>query len=57
LSEVGREVIINIDKLITYGNVDKNLKNPKTDLSVQNDKLKYIVLEDYSLDCEYLMGN
>ena len=51
---VKHEIInLNIKTLITYGNVEKNLKNPKTELSVEHDYLKYTVLDDFSLKCEY----
>ena len=56
LSVVDSELTINISNLINYGNVDNDLKNPKTELSVKNDKLKYVVLEDFSLTCEYIEG-
>ena len=54
LSVVGTEIEINISELILYGNVDKDLINPKTEVSVKNNKLIYTVLSDYSLDCEYI---
>lgn len=54
LSIIGEIIDLEVSKLIEYGNVDKNLKNPKTKLSVKYDKLKYTVLEDFSLDCEYI---
>lgn len=54
LSIIGGTIDLEISKLIEYGNVDKNLINPKTELSVKYDKLKYTVLEDFSLDCEYV---
>ena len=53
LSIVNTEIEININDLITYGNVDKDLKDPKTETFVKNNKLIYTVLSDYSLDCEY----
>ena len=28
--------------------------NPKTDKKVENDKLNYKVLEDFSLECDYV---
>lgn len=54
LSSVNGEVELKIIELILYGNVDKNTLNPKTELSIENDTLKYTVLEDFSLDCEYI---
>lgn len=56
LSEPSAVIEINIGKLIAYGNVDKNLVNPKTKLTVEKDMLKYTVLEDLSLDCQYIEG-
>ena len=56
LSIVNSEIELEIDELISYGNVDKDLVNPKTELSIENDILKYTVLEDFSLDCEYIEG-
>lgn len=56
LSIANSTIELRIDKLINYGNVDKNLKNPKSNKSVKNDKLKYTVLSDFSLDCEYIEG-
>ena len=35
-------------------NVDKDLVNPKTELSVENNTLRYTVLEDLSLNCEFI---
>ena len=54
LSVVNSEIKINISSLIDYGNVEKDLKNPKTDMTIENNKLKYTVLEDLSLECEYI---
>ena len=54
LSIIGSEIEVNIDELISYGSVDKNLVNPKTKQSVDSDMLKYTVLEDLSLDCQYI---
>jgi len=56
LSTVDSIIELKIDMLINYGNVDKDLKNPKSNRSVENDKLKYTVLSDFSLDCEYIEG-
>lgn len=52
LSE-GREISIEISELIAYGNVDSDLKNPKTDNSVSDDILRYNV-ESNSLECKYI---
>ncbi len=54
LSTVGSQIDIKIEELIIYGNVDKKLLNPKTKTSVKNDLLRFIVLEDLSLKCEYM---
>ena len=54
LSVVGSEIEIEVSKLIDYGNVDKKIINPKTELSIKYDKLKYTVYEDFSLNCEYI---
>ena len=54
LSVANTEIILDIDELISYGNVDKDLVNPMTEKSVRNDALKYTVLEDLSLDCKYI---
>ena len=56
LSIIDSEIILDINELILYGSVDKNTINPNTKESVSKDKLKYKVLEDYSLDCEYMKG-
>ena len=53
LSTVDTKIEIKISELIIYGNVNKNLQNPKTGSSVEDNKLIYTVLSDYSLDCEY----
>ena len=54
LSVISSEIELKISELISYGNIDKNLINPKSKLSVEDDILKYIVLEDLSLDCQYI---
>lgn len=54
LSVVGSEIELKIEELMIYGNVDKNLLNPKTNASVEEDTIKYIVLEDLSLECKYI---
>lgn len=56
ISIEGSEIEVKINLLIEYGNVDKNLKNPKTGRSVKYDTLNYIVLSDLSLDCQYEQG-
>ncbi len=54
LSIVNTEIVLTVQELIDYGSVDKNVVNPKTDKSVKEGSLKYTVLEDFSLDCEYI---
>ena len=54
LSIVGSEIEIKIEELMLYGNVDKKLLNPKTNTSIEKDTLKYLVLDDLSLKCEYI---
>lgn len=54
LSTTNSKIEINIEELIIYGNVDANLKNPKTEKRINNDILYYTVLNDNSLDCEYV---
>ena len=54
LSIINSQVELQISELISYGNVDKNIVNPKNELSVEKDTLKYTVLEDLSLNCEYI---
>jgi len=54
LSSVNEEININVSILIEYGNVDKNIVNPKDEETIENDVLKYTVLEDLTLDCEYI---
>lgn len=54
LSTPNSEIEVKISELILYGNVNKNLTNPKTELSVENDTLKYVVMEDFTLDCKYI---
>ena len=54
LSTVGSEIELPITELMSYGNVDKDLVNPKTELSVEDRTLKYTVLEDLSLNCEFI---
>ena len=54
LSTIGSVIEININTLIEYGNVNKTLVNPKSELSVKNDKLQYTVLPDFTLECKYI---
>ena len=54
ISTIGEIITISVDELIVYGNVDKDLENPKTKTSVTGDSLIYEVLSDYSLNCEYM---
>ena len=54
LSIIGETVQLDISLLIEYGNVDSDIVNPKTNQNIKEDKLKYIVLEDLSLDCKYI---
>lgn len=44
---------IDINELMVYGIVKTNTTNPKTNKSVENDKLIYTVQSDKSLNCEY----
>lgn len=53
LSTIGSKINVSISDLITYGNVDKNTVNVKTEQKIQDDTLIYTVLNDYSLECEY----
>ncbi len=52
-STVGSSIEIKVSELISYGNVEKGIKNVKTDKAVENDSLIFIVLDDNSLDCKY----
>ena len=54
LCTVGSEIELPITELMSYGSVDKDLVNPKTELSVENNTLRYTVLEDLSLNCEFI---
>lgn len=47
------KIEIKISELIANEMVKKNTTNPKTNKSVENDKLIYIVQSDKSLNCEY----
>ena len=53
ISVVGEKTTISIDELISYGNIDSNIKNPRTNESISGDNLLYEVLSDKSLSCEY----
>ena len=53
LSNIGAVIEISISDLISYGTLKKEI-NTNTNKSIEYDKLKYIVLNDYSLDCEYI---
>lgn len=57
LSVAGSIIELKISELITYGNVDKDLVNPKTKSDVKEDILEYIVNDDFTLKCEYKEGN
>jgi len=54
LSTVGSVIEVKINLLMQYGNVSMKLVNPKSNLSVKNDRLEYTVLEDFTLDCKYI---
>lgn len=54
LNIIGGETIIDINELIAYGNVKSNTKNPKTGNSIENDSLKFTMLESFELDCQYI---
>lgn len=45
---------IKVQTLIEYGNVEKDLKNPKTKKSVSDNYLKFTVLDDDSLECVFV---
>lgn len=53
LSNVGYVIEINVSDLIRYGTLKKEI-NSNTNKSIEYDKLKYTVLNDYSLNCEYI---
>ena len=54
LSIINTKIEIKISELIAYGNVNKNILNPKTKNTIKNDKLILTVLADNSLECEYI---
>ena len=54
LSVAGSVIEVDISELIEYGNVSKDLANPKSELSVKHDKLEYTVLADFTLECNYI---
>lgn len=47
------EIEIEINELMVSGIVKYDTTNPKTNKSVENDKLVYTVQSDKSLNCEY----
>lgn len=49
LITIGNKIVINVNDLISYGIVKENTTN-------KNDLVKFTVLEDYSLKCEYIEG-
>lgn len=53
LSTVNSQIDISVKELIDYGNIEKGIKNPRTDRSIENNILSYTVLSDYSLECKY----
>lgn len=53
LSIEGEIIEVKIEELITYGSVSKDKKNIKTNKTLENDRLLYTVLSDYSLSCKY----
>jgi len=54
LSLVDSEIEIKISTLINDNIVDDSIVNPKTNISVNKDKLSYKVLSDFSLECKYI---
>lgn len=54
LSIVGSTINIPIEELINYGSVNKNTVNIKTNKTIEKDNLKYTVLDDYTLNCDYI---
>ena len=56
LSIVGGKIEVKISDLIIYGNVDKDIQNPKSKKSIKDGLLRYQVKEDFSLLCEYEEG-
>ena len=53
LSTINSKIEISIKELMAYGNVDRTLKNPKTNQTVEKDSLIYTVTNE-SLDCQYI---
>ena len=53
LMVVDNKIEIVISELVINEMVKKDTTNPKTNKSVENDKLIYTVLSDKSLNCEY----
>lgn len=54
LSKVNSKIFININDLIEYGSIKKNIINPNTEKKVDNNYLEYTVLADNSLSCKYI---
>lgn len=54
LSVVNSVIELDVSELILYGSIEKKLVNPKTNLSVEGGTLKYTVLEDQTLECEFI---
>ncbi len=52
-STINSNITINIIDLINNNMVDKNLKNPETNVNILDDYLIYTVKNDYTLGCEY----
>lgn len=53
LSVESTQFEIEVSELIVYGIVDKDLINPQTNQTVEDDSLIYTVLADHSLNCKY----
>ncbi len=54
LNSVGSIIQIPVQELIIYGSVSKDTKNELTGNTINDDTLKYTVLSDFSLSCEYI---
>lgn len=50
----GGEIELSISDMISDGDVPNNLKNPSTDDTINDDILKYTILDDYSFECKYI---
>lgn len=57
IKNINSKINIQIEELISYGNVKSGITNIKAEKVVDRDALIYTVLEDYSLDCEYKINN